>query len=484
MGTSDNTVAKIGNAFTSLSNSITGWTITDNDNGVVTFSKNADYVGGATGGSSGDTAQTAISTNSVTVTTGGGTGTGPTQSVTSFTVAESSVLAAAIPSQTSFTVAESSALAAASQSQTSFTVAESSVLAAASPSQTSFTVNENTVISNGSTEILYLGGGATITLTGDGTKDLATLLTEASAGMTGYDITASGDDITITSIATGAANTGFAHNLIAYTGDATISSTANTAGADAETQALTLDGSTSITLTGDGSKTLATLLTEASAGLAGYDITASGNDITITSTATGAANTGFATGGISLTTSGGTGDATISSEDNTPGVNNGNWTAAAVDIPAGGPESSVNAGTYSKIINEHTGFEVTVASALNTQGALSISSVVKAVDVFVDDTDVLSASAAMQAVRVVDDAVAMIGRERAGLGAFQNRLEHAMSNMANNSQNTQAARSVIADADYAKEAAELAKNQILQQAGTAMLAQANSQAETVLNLLK
>jgi len=128
---------------------------------------------------------------------------------------------------------------------------------------------------------------------------------------------------------------------------------------------------------------------------------------------------------------------------------------------------------------------VTVASALNNaSGELSVSSVVKAVDVFVDDTDVLSASAAMEAVRVVDDAVAMIGRERAGLGAFQNRLEHAMSNMANNSQNTQAARSVIADADYAKEAANLAKNQILQQAGTAMLAQANSQSETVLSLLK
>ena len=89
---------------------------------------------------------------------------------------------------------------------------------------------------------------------------------------------------------------------------------------------------------------------------------------------------------------------------------------------------------------------------------------VKAVDVFVDDTDILSASAAMQALRVVDDAVAMIGRERAGLGASQNHLGHAMSNMANNSQNTQAARSVIADADYAKEAAELSKNQILQQA--------------------
>jgi flagellin len=163
------------------------------------------------------------------------------------------------------------------------------------------------------------------------------------------------------------------------------------------------------------------------------------------------------------------------------GLTNGSAIAAVtVSLEAASVEST----TINQIINEHTGFEVTVAPALNNQGALSVSNVVKAVDFFVDDTDVLSASAAMQAVRVVDDAVAMIGRERAGLGAFQNRLEHAMSNMANNAQNTQAARSVIADADYAKEAATLAKNQILQQAGTAMLAQANSQAETVLSLLK
>ncbi len=147
-------------------------------------------------------------------------------------------------------------------------------------------------------------------------------------------------------------------------------------------------------------------------------------------------------------------------------------------------EGTSTAVTINQIINEHTGFEISAAPALSSQGALSVSSMVKAVDVFVDDTDVLSASAAMQAVRVVDDAVAMIGRERAGLGAFQNRLEHAVSNMSNTSQNTKSARSVIADADYAKEVADLAKNQILQQAGTAMLAQANSQAETILSLLK
>ena len=163
-----------------------------------------------------------------------------------------------------------------------------------------------------------------------------------------------------------------------------------------------------------------------------------------------------------------------------PAGSSGTVTVAHVHSAAGVTAGAVAAGTTSKVINEHTGFEVTVVAA----SGLSVSSVVKAVDVFVDDTDVLSASAAMQAVRVVDDAVAMVGRERAGLGAFQNRLEHAMSNMANNSQNTQAALSVIADADYAKEAATLAKNQILQQAGTAMLAQANSQSETVLSLLK
>jgi flagellin len=206
-----------------------------------------------------------------------------------------------------------------------------------------------------------------------------------------------------------------------------------------------------------------------------------------------------------LATSSGTLVASSSSTNVTAGTDgsgSGAVTAVAVDKVADGKveirakngttvdtskikvDQLIGANTESKIINEHTGFEVTVTSKTSTTGDLSVSKVVDAVDVFVNDIDVLSASAAMEAVRVVDDAVAMIGRERAGLGAFQNRLEHAMSNMANNSQNTQAARSVIADADYAKEAAALAKNQILQQAGTAMLAQANSQAETVLNLLK
>ena len=257
-----------------------------------------------------------------------------------------------------------------------------------------------------------------------------------------------------------------------------------TAAAADDTVSVTIDGQTFTTgnLTASSDTTaikIGDAFTARSGSYNGWTITDGDNGkVTFTKNAD---YVGGTTGGSSSDT-GQTAISTSSVTVTTAGTGTGVWTATADDSLAG--DTAVTAATSSKIINEHTGFEVTVASALSTTGALSVSSVVKAVDVFVDDTDVLSASAAMEAVRVVDDAVAMIGRERAGLGAFQNRLEHAMSNMANNSQNTQAARSVIADADYAKEAANLAKNQILQQASTAMLAQANASKQNVLSLLQ
>jgi flagellin len=105
-------------------------------------------------------------------------------------------------------------------------------------------------------------------------------------------------------------------------------------------------------------------------------------------------------------------------------------------------------------------------------------------DLLLNATSVTTRDNAQEAVVAIDNALNEVSRERANLGAFQNRLEHAVSNMMNMSANTADARSVIADADYAQESSVLAKNQILQQAGTAMLAQANAQAQTVLSLLK
>ena len=84
----------------------------------------------------------------------------------------------------------------------------------------------------------------------------------------------------------------------------------------------------------------------------------------------------------------------------------------------------------------------------------------------------------------VDDALASINTTRAGLGAGQSRLESAMNNLTNNVANLSDARSRIEDADYAAESTALAKAQILSQASTAMLSQANQSQQNVLSLLK
>ena len=95
-----------------------------------------------------------------------------------------------------------------------------------------------------------------------------------------------------------------------------------------------------------------------------------------------------------------------------------------------------------------------------------------------------SASNATAAITALDFALAKVNSHRATLGATINRLEYASDNLANVSQNTSASRSRVMDADYASETTELARTQIIQQAGTAMLSQANQQAQSVLALLR
>ena len=84
----------------------------------------------------------------------------------------------------------------------------------------------------------------------------------------------------------------------------------------------------------------------------------------------------------------------------------------------------------------------------------------------------------------LDAAIAGVAAQRASFGALLNRLEHTVDNLTNISQNTIASRSRIEDADYAVETSELARTQIISQAATAMLSQANQQAQSVLALLK
>ena len=93
-------------------------------------------------------------------------------------------------------------------------------------------------------------------------------------------------------------------------------------------------------------------------------------------------------------------------------------------------------------------------------------------------------TAANTALAEIDAALDGINAQRAIFGAGMNRLEYAIDNLSNGSQNAAASRRRIEDADYAKETTELARTQIIQQASTAMLAQANQSNQSVLSLLK
>ncbi|MED1603082.1 flagellin [Alkalihalophilus marmarensis] len=97
--------------------------------------------------------------------------------------------------------------------------------------------------------------------------------------------------------------------------------------------------------------------------------------------------------------------------------------------------------------------------------------------------DVSSHESAAAAIKVINNAIESVSAQRSELGAFQNRLDHTISNLGNSAENIQAAESRIRDVDMAREVMEMTKNNILSQASQAMLAQANQAPQAVLQLL-
>lgn len=97
---------------------------------------------------------------------------------------------------------------------------------------------------------------------------------------------------------------------------------------------------------------------------------------------------------------------------------------------------------------------------------------------------VLTQTDASAAVETIDKAIKTVSEERGKLGAYQNRLEHTIANLGTASENLTSAESRIRDVNMAKEMSTFSKNNILSQAAQAMLAQANSQPQQVLQLLR
>ena len=116
---------------------------------------------------------------------------------------------------------------------------------------------------------------------------------------------------------------------------------------------------------------------------------------------------------------------------------------------------------------------ITVGFTAMSAGALTISAL-----------SVSTSVEAQASIELLDTAITAVDTFRSGLGARINRLTSAADNLANVAMNTAASRSQIEDTDYAKTTTELAKSQIIQQAATAMLAQANQAPQSVLSLLK
>ena len=129
-------------------------------------------------------------------------------------------------------------------------------------------------------------------------------------------------------------------------------------------------------------------------------------------------------------------------------------------------------------ISQDSGSGATVFETFEQSGTLAAGSFISAA------TTASAITTASAAVTKIDSAISVVNTQRATFGAAVNQLTFAVDNLASVKTNAEASRSRILDTDYAEETSELARTQIIQQAGTAMLAQANQLPQTVLSLLQ
>jgi flagellin len=147
---------------------------------------------------------------------------------------------------------------------------------------------------------------------------------------------------------------------------------------------------------------------------------------------------------------------------------------------AGGSSSFGGTGSSSSVLhigaNANAGTDtITIEIDSLTAGAIGVSSSTT--------VGVSSQSAAVTAITTIDTAITSVNNMRSDVGAFVNRLEHAINNISNQTYNTQDAESRIRDVDFANETTNFTKNQILSQSATSMLAQANAAPQGVLGLI-
>ena len=162
-------------------------------------------------------------------------------------------------------------------------------------------------------------------------------------------------------------------------------------------------------------------------------------------------------------------------------IDNANAKVLIVSSTEKGANSTVNVQDGAK--NE--GFEATFQVGANSNQTIAISiGDMRADALGIKNVDLRTAEGSQEATSTIQAAIEKVSTERAGLGAVQNRLEYTISNLDNTTENLTSAESTLRDVDMAKEMMTFSKNNILNQAAQAMLAQANQQPQNVLSLLR
>jgi len=159
--------------------------------------------------------------------------------------------------------------------------------------------------------------------------------------------------------------------------------------------------------------------------------------------------------------------------------------ANAGNVNVGGAVLAANGTVDTAVITGQVTFDSDKSFSVSGTAGQSLTNSIEASDLMsVAQLDVSTVKDANEALAIVDAALNIVNGQRAKFGAIQSRFESTIANLSTNAENLTAARSRIRDADFAQETAELTRAQILQQAGTAMLAQANLQPQNVLALLQ
>ena len=328
------------------------------------------------------------------------------------------------------------------------------------------------------------GGAITATVAGTGDVTAVTVTGTAAAVVDGSTVTAT------VALVSGAAATAA---VMTGTGAPAAITAANSG--DLE---LSIDGGSGITITlASGDDVVAVINTALGSG-ATAALNASGV-LTITSASTGATSSievlsgsdnatvaalGLTEGTPVTGTAAGTDSYTLTLSSSVSGVTNSVISGLAVNATSAAGtgdfagftltlDGALAAGTNTITLAVTTGSAATFSGDAITAAAVTNAGV-----------DVSTRTAADAAITTINDALEAVSAERGKLGAMQNRLEHTIKNLDTSSENLQASESRIRDVDMAKEMMEFTKNSILQQAATAMLAQANQQPQAVLQLLR